>query len=680
MPAVLSIASMSACIDDGVQRDGSQSSALAQNKDALGRRARTAILAEIREIEDHRLLGNAKLARYVKSRDVEVARAALTAIGRIGDTTLLANVLEAVSDRRSSVREKAAFALGMLGGEDARTSVRSALTTETAPAARAAFASALGRIGDGTDVTLLSALLPTSEHEAVNGAAAKALGMLGRTYPTLVVPVETFGQLLALAADPSSERATPAAFALASLPGDAATVFPEASTLSAFETARSPSTRSYLARVLRRLGSPASTDALIAASAAESSIPTRAEIARNIARLPFSDGVANTLAATLSDPSAQVVVATLEAITARLAEAASLSAPVRALAEGASSPWIRARAITALVAIDPATARPTVELTLQSNDRQLRLAAIAALGVFATDADLATLKLLLSDPDPRIVSPVIDTLASFEPARLDVELQAQLKSLITSRDIAVFGSLASLAGTLGFTDLADDYAAAYDDFPGPADMDGRLVVLTALGQLGDATYLPIVERGLNDPERNVVQAAAEAYLALTGTDVSSKIPLVSKVSGETPSSRTVSRALKKTVALVTSRGIITLRMRPEAALTATNFVQLVESGFYDGLNFHRVVSNFVAQGGDPRGDGYGGADELIREEIGLSHKRGTVGMATAGKDTGSAQFFFNHGWNVHLDGNYTVFAEVISGLSVVDKLEVGDVIRRAVAF
>jgi cyclophilin family peptidyl-prolyl cis-trans isomerase/HEAT repeat protein len=686
VPVVLA-SSFPGCSDVVAYEAALANNASELSADASAARRRSAILHEIREIEDHRLLGSAQLRNYTQSRDATIARAALTAIGRIGDTTLLADVLAAQSDRRGVVREKAAFALGMLAGPEAASAVRTALAQETHVPTRAALVTALGRIGDDTDVALLSGALASSEDAQVNGAAAQALGMLARTYasatPPIVIPAETFAQLLTLAADASSERATPAAFALANLPGDAATVFPEAVALSAFQNARSASTRQYLSRVLRRLASPAASNALIAASASESSIPARAEIARQITRLPWSDAIASALDASLSDAASQVVVAVLEGLTAKAAkatEAAALTAHVRELADGASSTWIRASAVASLVAINPDEARPSVELALQSSERQLRVAAISALGVFASDADLATLSGLLNDPDPRIVSPVIDTLAGFDASRFDASLVAALKSKVANRDTAVFGSIASLAGTLLWTDLAEEFALAYDEFEGPAEMDGRITVLSALGALGDATYLPVVERGLLDAERNVVQAAADAYLAITKTDVSAKIPLVSKVSTETPSARKIARALGKTVVLVTSRGTITLRMQAGAALTATNFVKLVESGFYDGLTFHRVVSDFVAQGGDPRGDGYGGADELIREEVGLSHQRGTVGMATAGKDTGSAQFFFNHGWNVHLDGNYTGFAEVVSGLHVIDRLEVGDVIRRAVAY
>jgi cyclophilin family peptidyl-prolyl cis-trans isomerase len=91
-----------------------------------------------------------------------------------------------------------------------------------------------------------------------------------------------------------------------------------------------------------------------------------------------------------------------------------------------------------------------------------------------------------------------------------------------------------------------------------------------------------------------------------------------------------------------------------------------------------VVPDFVVQGGDPRGDGYGSAGYLIRDELSATpHLRGTVGMATAGRDTGGSQFFVNTAPNLHLDGRYTVFAELVRGMDVVEKLEVGDSILSA---
>ncbi len=125
----------------------------------------------------------------------------------------------------------------------------------------------------------------------------------------------------------------------------------------------------------------------------------------------------------------------------------------------------------------------------------------------------------------------------------------------------------------------------------------------------------------------------------------------------------------------TSRGDIILQLKPTAAPgTVANFIGLAQENFYDGKFFHRVVPNFVAQGGCPRGDGYGSLDYTIRTEVPqLSYDAvGKVGMASAGKHTESCQFFITHSPTMHLDGLYTLFAEVIDGLDIVQQIQVGD--------
>ena len=111
----------------------------------------------------------------------------------------------------------------------------------------------------------------------------------------------------------------------------------------------------------------------------------------------------------------------------------------------------------------------------------------------------------------------------------------------------------------------------------------------------------------------------------------------------------------------------------DAPNAVQNFVKLTEQGFYNGLTFHRVVPNFVIQGGCPRGDGWGWPGYTIRCEInGKHYLTGIVGMALAGKDTGGSQFFITHSPQPHLDGRYTIFGEVVSGMDVVDRIERGD--------
>jgi cyclophilin family peptidyl-prolyl cis-trans isomerase/HEAT repeat protein len=129
--------------------------------------------------------------------------------------------------------------------------------------------------------------------------------------------------------------------------------------------------------------------------------------------------------------------------------------------------------------------------------------------------------------------------------------------------------------------------------------------------------------------------------------------------------------------LMTDRGEVRLRtFVDEAPGSCLAFDSLVSSGYYNDKAFHRVVPNFVAQGGCPRGDGYGSMDWTLRTEIGLSrYETGSIGLASAGPDTESCQFFITHSPAPHLDGHYTRFGQVTHGMDVVNGLMMGDIIR-----
>lgn len=131
--------------------------------------------------------------------------------------------------------------------------------------------------------------------------------------------------------------------------------------------------------------------------------------------------------------------------------------------------------------------------------------------------------------------------------------------------------------------------------------------------------------------------------------------------------------------LTTEKGPFTIVFNPEEApLTVDNFIRLARSGYFNGLEVHRVVANFVMQDGDPRGDGNGGPGWSIRCEMNmLSYDRGAVGMALSGKDTGGSQWFVTHSPQPHLDGGYTIFGHVDEqDIKVVDRIVRGDKILR----
>ena len=133
-----------------------------------------------------------------------------------------------------------------------------------------------------------------------------------------------------------------------------------------------------------------------------------------------------------------------------------------------------------------------------------------------------------------------------------------------------------------------------------------------------------------------------------------------------------------TATLDTDRGPIKLALYPDKApLTVASFVNLAKRGFYDGLNFHRVIDNFMIQGGCPQGRGTGGPGYKFEDETnnGVRHERGVISMANAGPNTNGSQFFITHIKTDWLDGKHTVFGKVLQGLDVVDAVKQGDKIK-----
>jgi len=129
----------------------------------------------------------------------------------------------------------------------------------------------------------------------------------------------------------------------------------------------------------------------------------------------------------------------------------------------------------------------------------------------------------------------------------------------------------------------------------------------------------------------------------------------------------------------TARGPIEVALHADQApLTVANFVNLVRRKYYDGLNFHRVIADFMIQGGCPEGSGRGGPGYRFEDEVGtgLSHKRGVLSMANAGPRTNGSQFFITHVDTPWLDGKHTVFGTVLSGLETVDAVKTGDGIEK----
>ncbi len=137
--------------------------------------------------------------------------------------------------------------------------------------------------------------------------------------------------------------------------------------------------------------------------------------------------------------------------------------------------------------------------------------------------------------------------------------------------------------------------------------------------------------------------------------------------------------MKKAIIETDKGNIIIELFEKDAPKTVANFEKLIKEGFYDGLSFHRVIPDFVIQGGCPKGNGSGGPGYTIKCETKgnpRKHGKGALSMAHAGKDTGGSQFFITHSPQPHLDGVHTVFGQVMEGMDVVNKIKAKDVMKK----
>lgn len=197
----------------------------------------------------------------------------------------------------------------------------------------------------------------------------------------------------------------------------------------------------------------------------------------------------------------------------------------------------------------------------------------------------------------------------------------------------------------------------------------KLIFIDAFGNLGVKGSAEILKPLVNSGNYELAYAAADAIEKLTGEKMSPRAARKYDFDWDF-----IEKCKGKTLTLKTSKGDIDLELFTEVApFTVQSFVKLASDNFFDSTIFHRVVPNFVIQGGDPTGTGYGGPDYSLRSEFSsLEYEEGILGMASSGKDTEGSQFFITHSRTPHLDGKYTIFGKVLDGMDVVSSISYGD--------
>ena len=684
------------------------------------------IAVTILQAEDERRWSN-ELMQLLANQYPEVRKRAALAAGRIGDegaVRSLSYVLERDTD--TSVRAMAAFALGEIESEKGANALIAVLKNTSAPPeirARAIeglgkIAAALPREQEARQRELGAAILDALKFELdrpIRGIPDTSVPLLGLTAALRARPADAGPTIARFLSNPNPRVRADAANALARLRlkdgleqlrtlasdsdpivrANALRVLGIAEDKQSYQTLLTHATDDKDSRV--RVNAIRALAALKDPRAAEPLLRRGQLLSRDVVNLtPELNEVleiATTLGRLLAQKEDQAAVAWLR----KLQESLNHAAPEVELA------FVRIAPATYMAGFGAGDqAKRKVQETILLNWRAAAaiangLGEVAALPAsVANKSELAAtaqnllramldyrnsglnINTLVAVHSEYAIPDVLRALAAFKPQDLASVARAQLNE----SDAIIRSTAADLLGDLPPSEEnTRALVAAWPQAANDTLNDAALSILDALGKQKSEAANNQIKEALKSGD-HLVRRRAVAILKANGAgDFSSQIGTVHTRNTLADYTRALGRIGKNVRAVVTtSKGSFTIEFLPEAApLTVDNFVQLAQRDYYRNVTIHRVVPNFVIQDGDPRGDGNGGPGYTIRCEINqVPYDRAAVGMALSGKDTGGSQWFVTHSPQPHLDGGYTVFGRVVTGMDVVDKIVRGDVIQSVV--
>ncbi len=638
----------------------------------------------ILRLEDARILKDpasdtADLIRLLADPEARVRRRAALAVGRVGLPAGVPPLVEVLRDGDVEVRQMAAFALGLIGDRSARDPLVAALGDST-PLMQGSAAEALGLVGDPAAAEpigrMVSAVVasgalsqpPADVDEARRDTpqAAFRLGVFALTR------LKAYDQLAAAVIDPSGRPKTtwwPVAFALQRLEDRRALP-----ALLALARDPNPYTRAF---AVKGLGALKDRSALpvITPLVTSRDADVQIEAVRALGRIADPSTAPALLALAQGRDVAQPL--RLEAVTAlgSLKTQAVSDALIDLL--GDRDPLIRAAALTAAASVQPEEFVTILSSLDPDPDWHVRASLASLLGTLPRQSALPRLTGMLNDSDKRVIPSVLTSLVRLNaPSAGDVLLDH-----LKSDDPVVRAAAARGIGELRLPAGAQALPAAYQFALQDTTYIARAAALEGFSRYGINVAKSLLDVALADKDWAVrVRAAQLLAQADPASDAARRIrPAPTRLAPKAYESPTLTMPTVSTQAFIdTDRGTIQIELAVlDAPLTIDSFIALVKKGFFTNLTFHRVVPDFVVQGGDPRGDGEGGPGYTVRDEISQRpYLRGTVGMALDWPDTAGSQFFITHSPQPHLDARYTVIGRVINGMDVVDRIQQNDVIRR----
>jgi cyclophilin family peptidyl-prolyl cis-trans isomerase/HEAT repeat protein len=641
-------------------------------------------MAWILRLEDQRVLKDpetpaADLVRLLTDGQARVRRRAALAIGRVGLTSGITPLVMVLGDTEPEVRQMAAFALGLIGDRQARDPLLMSLTDQS-PLVQSSAAEALGLIGDPAAAAGVGRLvasvvqsgaltsLPAEDDEARRDTPASAfrLGVFA------LVRLKAYDQLAAAVLDSAGRpRVTwwPVAFALQRLEDKRALP-----ALLALAGDSNPYTRAFAVKGLGLLKDRAATPVVLPLLSSRDT-GVAIEAIRAVGKI--GDPAA-------AEPLLRLVQGRGVAQQMRVEAVAALGglrgpgiADNLVDVIGDRDPLVRAAALRSASTADPEGFVTILSGLDPDPDWRTRAALASLLGELPRQTALPRLTRMLDDTDQRVIAAVLTSLVKIGAPNAGDILLDHLKA----DDPVVRAASASGIGELRLPAGAQALPAAYQFGLRDATYVARAAAIEAFSKYGISVARSLLDAALADKDWAVrVRAAALLKQGEPTSDASDRIrPAPTRMTPASYQAATLTNPAVSTQAFIdTDRGTIQIELAVlDAPLTVDNFVALARRGFFNGLTFHRVVPDFVVQGGDPRGDGEGGPGYTMRNEISEQpYLRGTVGIALDWADTGGSQFFITHSPQPHLDAKYTVFGRVIAGIDVVDKIQQGDVIRR----
>jgi cyclophilin family peptidyl-prolyl cis-trans isomerase/HEAT repeat protein len=619
------------------------------------------------------------LTRLVVDTDARIRRRAALAIGRTGLADGVAALTPVLTDTDPDVRQMAAFGLGLIGDKTAVSALTTALG-DVDPRVRGRAAEALGLIGDAAAAAPIGSMAAAYIKQGVLGSIGPDDEQWPKAPEVEAVRLALYALVRLKAWDPLADAI------LDGSGGPVSAWWPVAYALQRIEDPRASRalqrllqgegryTRGFAARGLGVLKDASSTPVLVAAlQRAKGDDLVSASIVRALGQLPGADGAAAVIDVLNGDATPNVK---LEAVAALGAWRAHAALPV--VQDLLADDWatMRAAAMRAAAAIDPDAFLLTLSGMEPDPSWTVRSALAEVLGTVSGPATIERLRPMLGDQDKRVVPAVIESLTKLHAPGLDALLLEQLKSPDT-------GVRTAAAHAIGEVKLAGGAAAlrdAYHAWTADAMYTPRAEALDALVAFGAADAVDTLKAALADKDWAIRVHAADLLKKLDPSVETAHA--IRPVPGEPvlpyTSPDLIGPPYSPHAFIETAKGTIEIELTVlDAPQTSQNFMALARKGFFNGLQIHRVVPNFVVQDGDPRGDGSGGPGYTIRDELNdRPYLRGTVGMALDWRDTGGSQFFITHSPQPHLDAKYTVFGRVVNGMEVVDRLQQLDTIQR----